>query len=349
MKKQYYLKISLLLMAFATMMLVAACEEEQEETDDNYYHDEPNEAPDCVIISPASGSYLFKGDTINITVSAEDPDGNLSKVYFYVNDSIIDSLTQAPFTTEWLTNSEQFGEHMITAKAVDERSYRDTYTISTTLYVGHGDGVTDIDGNSYPTVIIGEQEWMAENLKTTTYKDGTPIPVLTSSEWEDANYGALCWYNDDSITSLGALYKSYAVKTDKLCPDGWHVSTNEDWINMEVYLGMDSAQAQNYGWRGTNQGSQIAGRGDLWINSTLVRNAEFGIAGFMALPSGYISHRGGFHGSYGTYDDYVIFWVAPDLQNESCTKRFLYYREAGIFKAAQNTTGWGYSVRCVKD
>ena len=347
MKKQYYLKISLLLMAFATLMLVAACEEE---TQDDY---NLNSAPYCTIIEPISGSVYREADTISITVAVDDPDNDVSKVYFYVNDSAIDSLTKAPYTTAWPTEGAQLGSHQIKARAVDEKNYYDIYYISITLieriYFGNGDGVTDIDGNSYPTVIIGEQEWMAENLKTTTYKDGTPIPVLTSSEWEDANYGALCWYNDDSITSLGALYKSYAVKTDKLCPDGWHVSTNEDWINMEVYLGMDSAQAQNYGWRGTNQGSQIAGRGDLWINSTLVRNAEFGIAGFMALPSGYISHRGGFHGSYGTYDDYVIFWVAPDLQNESCTKRFLYYREAGIFKAAQNTTGWGYSVRCVKD
>lgn len=94
--------------------------------------------------------------------------------------------------------------------------------------------VTDIDGNTYKTVTIGEQTWMAEDLKTATYNDGTEIPNVTvteDNELDSLNKGAYAWYDNEESRgeTYGALYNWYAVKTGKLCPDGWHVPSDEEW------------------------------------------------------------------------------------------------------------------------
>ncbi len=93
--------------------------------------------------------------------------------------------------------------------------------------------MTDQDGNVYKTVTIGTQTWMAENLRTTTYNNGTTIPNITNvNEWASLITGAYCNYNNttstDTITTYGRLYNWYAVNTGKLAPDGWHVPTNEE-------------------------------------------------------------------------------------------------------------------------
>ena len=100
--------------------------------------------------------------------------------------------------------------------------------------------VTDIDGNVYHTVKIGTQTWMVENLKTTKYKDGSVIPLVTdNSAWYNSLTPAYCWYNNDATShkdTYGALYNWYAVSTGKLAPDGWHVPTNSEWTILENYV-----------------------------------------------------------------------------------------------------------------
>jgi len=100
--------------------------------------------------------------------------------------------------------------------------------------------VTDIDGNVYRTVIIGNQEWMAENLKTTRYNDGQPIPNITGdSEWYNLRTPGYCWYNNDisNKETYGALYNWFAVNTGRLAPAGWHVPNREEWSTLINYLG----------------------------------------------------------------------------------------------------------------
>jgi uncharacterized protein (TIGR02145 family) len=112
--------------------------------------------------------------------------------------------------------------------------------------------VSDIDGNIYKTVKIGPQTWMAENLKTTKYCDGSPIsPGIGApagyTDWfdcGDGNYlwygGAYCWYENDASAykdAYGAIYNWHAVGTGKLCPTGWHVPTNSDWTKLITFLG----------------------------------------------------------------------------------------------------------------
>lgn len=101
--------------------------------------------------------------------------------------------------------------------------------------------VTDIDGNVYQTVLIGTQEWMAENLRVTHYRNGDPIPNVTDeNQWDYLVTGAYCSYlNSDSIFSIyGGLYNWYAVGDSRgIAPTGWHVATNDEWNILEAYLG----------------------------------------------------------------------------------------------------------------
>jgi uncharacterized protein (TIGR02145 family) len=127
------------------------------------------------------------------------------------------------------------------------------------------DPLTDIDGNVYKTVKIGNQLWMAENLRTTRYNDGSPIlllnkilitteynnggiDVIEDNRWTDDTRGAYCYYDFtsdvDTIKEFGALYNWYAVGTKKLAPVGWHVPTDDDWNTLVNYL-VDNDKIKN--------------------------------------------------------------------------------------------------------
>jgi hypothetical protein len=93
--------------------------------------------------------------------------------------------------------------------------------------------MTDQDGNVYQTITTGSQTWMAENLRTTKYNDGTAIAnVSTNSDWTNLSTGAYCNYNntsnEDTIATDGRLYNWYAVNVGNLAPKGWHVATNSE-------------------------------------------------------------------------------------------------------------------------
>ena len=106
--------------------------------------------------------------------------------------------------------------------------------------------VKDIDGNKYKTIKIGTQIWMAENLKTTHFNDGTSIVQIDKyDDWKGLISPAYCWYANDSTNKevYGALYNWYAVNTKKLCPKGWHVPTDEEWKQLEICLGMSQELA----------------------------------------------------------------------------------------------------------
>jgi uncharacterized protein (TIGR02145 family) len=104
--------------------------------------------------------------------------------------------------------------------------------------------LTDTDGNEYATTTIGTQVWMTEPLRTTKYNDGSPIPLVTDSlEWVNLESPGYCWYRNDAATykeSYGALYNWYAVSSGKLCPSGWHVPEEQEWVDLINYLGADA-------------------------------------------------------------------------------------------------------------
>lgn len=132
------------------------------------------------------------------------------------------------------------------------------------------------DGYDYDLVAIGGQCWFAENLRTEHYTNGDLIPAnLTDSEWNSTTSGAVAVYGEGSgcdnwspdgdacdpawsLNEYGRLYNWFAVDDDRgLCPTGWHVPTDGEWMTLEMELGMSESQANSIGWRGTDQGSQM--------------------------------------------------------------------------------------------
>jgi len=134
--------------------------------------------------------------------------------------------------------------------------------------------LSDIEGNSYKTIQIGTQVWMAENLKTAKYNDNTSIPLVTIGLWGDTN-PAYSWYNNDPATkdTYGALYKWYTVATGKLCPTGWHVPSDVEWTTLTTFLGGEGVAGGRMKESGTGH----------WLtpNSDATNSS-----GFTALPVG---------------------------------------------------------------
>ena len=207
--------------------------------------------------------------------------------------------------------------------------------------------ITDIDGNEYKTIELGNQTWMAENLKTTTYNDGTSITLIENNEdWQNNTNGAYCWYNYDQGTyanTYGALYNWYAVNTGNLCPDGWHVPTDEEWKVLEIHLGMSQEEADKIEMRGTNEGSKLAGDIDLWTDGDLISNREFGSSGFYAPPGGFRDDV-----SFLTIGLYGNWWSSVESDSYSAWYRCIVYASSEVWRNSAAKRA-GHSVRCLKD
>ena len=209
--------------------------------------------------------------------------------------------------------------------------------------------MTDIDGNSYLTIMVGNQNWMADNLKAANYRNGDPIvTALNDSEWISTTQGAYAMYNDDPSEAevYGNLYNWYAVDDYRgICPEGWHIPSDSEVMELELFLGMDPAQISNTGWRGTSEGSQLAGDFELWSAGYLVSDPEFGSTGFQALPGG---HRHGDWGSYHHIGNHGYFKTSTlGLDGQPC------YREIGYnnseIRREFGNKQTGFSVRCIED
>jgi len=196
--------------------------------------------------------------------------------------------------------------------------------------------VTDIDGNTYTTVFIGDQIWMAENLKVTHYRDGISIPTgYSNSSWKNLSTSAYAVYegNENNTAIYGYLYNWHAINdSSNIAPEGWHVPADSEWTTLIEYLG-------------SNAGSKLAGNADLWIDGNLVNNPDFGTSGFTALPSGL---RNYVYGEYGGLGFYGYFWSSTEYNYDNAIPRIINYHALTV---AQNNSSkrFGFSVRCVKD
>lgn len=201
--------------------------------------------------------------------------------------------------------------------------------------------LTDIDGNVYKTITIETQTWMAENLRTTKYNDGTNIHfVPDQAEWSSLyNYDAYCNYNNttniDTIATYGRLYNGWAVKTGKLAPSGWHVPTDDEWTTLINSLGGD-----------TTAGLKLQESGSLhWISSYALGTNE---SGFTALPGG---SRWGFSGRYLAIGYETFWWSSSENEwgNNLLMRRLYYPVSFAICEKYTGSMADGYSVRCIKD
>jgi uncharacterized protein (TIGR02145 family) len=191
--------------------------------------------------------------------------------------------------------------------------------------------VTDVEGNVYKTVTIGTQVWMAENLKTTKYKDGAEIPIVTGTT---PSTGAYCYYEKDISNKAiyGALYNWYTVNTGKLCPIGWHTPSRVEWQTLTDYLGGFYVAGGKMKEQGYNH----------WFAPNTSATNE---SGFTALPGG-IGVTTFFYKGESAY-----FWSSSEYETNNSWSYYvnLFYNSpaGGIGGATFKENG--YSVRCLKN
>jgi len=211
--------------------------------------------------------------------------------------------------------------------------------------------VSDIDGNVYSTVVIGTQEWMAENLRTSKYANGDPIPNVTDgTQWSNLTTGAWCHINNDSQyeNPYGKLYNWFVVDSASgLCPTSWHVPTDEEWKQLEMFLGMSQFEADTIFWRGTDEGGKMKAVGTIQAGTGLWEDPNTGAtnsSGFTGLPGGFRFSSG----SFSTIGNFGYWWSATQYSATTAWKRALYDDTAQVYRS-YNGKGTGFSVRCVRD
>jgi len=206
--------------------------------------------------------------------------------------------------------------------------------------------VTDINGNVYQTVVIGNYEWMAVNLKTTVCSDGVKISCVTGNkDWSDLRSGAYCWYNNDESNAgtYGALYNWYAVNTGKLCPDGWHVPSDEEWKFLEgssdTRYGIGDPIWDNSNGRGLDAGQRLMAVSG-WNSGGNGSDA----LGFSALPGGERTSDGRFFvlGRSG------FWWSSTEYNASGAWYRNMIYGVEDINRGS-HPKWMGFSVRCIRD
>jgi len=212
-------------------------------------------------------------------------------------------------------------------------------TVFMTITKIHAQTVKDADGNEYPVVKIGSQVWMAENLRSTKFNDGTPITYIKGeNNWAalhgELNRPAYSWYNDDSKSYKdlhGALYNWWAVKTNKLCPTGWHVPTDEEWSILVNFLGGDTIAGAKL--KSTSKAD--------WLDPNTGATNE---TGFNAKGTGYHS----FLGSYIYKGAVSYFWTSTEYDLHNSYFRLLYNDYANVLRSFLYNTS-GFCVRCIQD
>ena len=193
--------------------------------------------------------------------------------------------------------------------------------------------VTDIDGNTYDTVHIGNQIWFKQNLKTTRYRNGGSIPyVLGNATWVALTTGAWSNYDHDAANDpiYGKLYNWYTTLGDTLCPTGWGVPTDAEWTTLTTYLGGESVA-----------GGKMKSIGTTYWNSP--NTGATNESGFSALPGGYR-----LSGSFFNIRGYAFFWSATEVATSSAWNRLLYNIDGGLSRSS-GIKSVGSSVRCLKD
>lgn len=193
--------------------------------------------------------------------------------------------------------------------------------------------ITDIDGNTYRTVKIREQWWMAENLKVKHYRNGDAIPNVTDNKaWVNLKKGAYCRYDNDEAKAetFGNLYNWYAVNDPRcLAPKGWHVPSYAEWQKLVDYLGVSSVYGgkmkETAHWSGPNTGATNE-------------------SGFSALPGGYC----GYNGNFFFIGRHALFWSSTESNRDNAWTWTLHYDNSAVYFSSLDKRS-GFSVRCVRD
>jgi uncharacterized protein (TIGR02145 family) len=274
--------------------------------------------PSCNILSPSDDEEIEQGDTSTILIEAE---GDISEVRFYINDSVVGSSNNSPYAYDWNTTGVKTDTHKITSIVESDYGFYvyDELEVIITVHV------TDFEGNKYQGVQIGNQIWMAENLKTTHYSDGTPIPmVLQDSDWENLGNEdkAYCYFNNSvsNLNTYGALYTWAATMNGQpssknnpsgvqgICPNGWHLPSMTEWEELLKYIEAE--------------------------------NISLSESGFSPLYAGFRESDGEFRG----ITSYAYFWCSVGQYPNTAWRLSLV--GLGFKESLKNA---GFCVRCIKD
>ena len=193
-----------------------------------------------------------------------------------------------------------------------------------------------IDGHTYEVVLIGDQCWFAENLRTTVYRNGDTIPAgLTDEAWTSTTSGATAVYDNDAsyVSTYGRLYNWYAgTDTAELCPSGWHVPTDGEWTDLENYI-------SSLGFIGT-EGTALKSTSD-WGSIGGNGTDNFG---FSAFPGGRRYYTGSFQGA-----SWLGYWWSSSTTSEYLA----FYRGLDNYETEieriDDSKAMGFSVRCLRD
>jgi len=208
--------------------------------------------------------------------------------------------------------------------------------------------VTDGDGNVYQTVQICNQEWLLTDLATTTCNDGTPIPEVTSDvAWEALSTGAFCWYNNDQATQVangfGALYNWYIIDECNICPVGYHVATDAEWIELTECIVGGPVDPNQTGATNLGVGDALRETGTAhWM----APNAATNTSGFTAFGGGFRDSDALF-GTFWHITEAAGYWCSDDGP-QGGWQRSLSNQNGYIYRYPRDKR-YGFSVRCIKD
>jgi len=197
--------------------------------------------------------------------------------------------------------------------------------------------VSDIDGNTYKTIAIGNQTWMAENLKTTKYRNGDLIGTTTKVgfpySYEDYPKYQWVYLYDSNLDIYGRLYTWHAATDSRnLCPTGWHLPTDSDWDKLITFLGGNYLAGGKLKEVGTSH----------WDSPNRGATNE---SGFTALPGGSRS----IYGEFRELGERVNFWSPTERAFDKGKTYFLYYNDNSIYATGNENKTTGQYVRCVRD
>ncbi len=308
--EKYFVQLSILAILGVTI-LNNGCEKEKKEL---------NEAPSCTFISPANNSVFEQGDIVTIAVDAEDRDGSITEVKFYIDYVYKSSTDSFPYCYSW-EGTTTIHTHTVKATAFDNDGDSSSSEIKVSI-ITDIDTIADTrDNKLYKIVRIGKQVWMAENLNY------------------DAGVGS--WFYNDNVAYAEIYGRLYDWQTAcNVCPDGWHLPKKSEWENLINYLG----------------GREIAGAkmketGILhWNSPNTVATNE---SGFTALPGGR------YEDEYFGIGNNCAFWSATKYTSpwiSICSYFVIMYNDSGEFSSTNSYVFvhegfWDsrYSVRCIKD
>lgn len=229
--------------------------------------------------------------------------------------------------------------------------------------------VQDVDGNQYDAVRIGNQVWMAENLKTTHYKDGTEIPLVVKIEGFDVDYSKTQPYRycpnnaETNVDNYGYLYNWPAVMhgaessdanpsgVQGICPDGWHVPSRAEWEQLRTYMssepmyrtsdypapdGIAKALAATWGWESSS-----------WAGTPGNDPSSNNVSGFSALPAGACTWDATVFGSFNSFGFSADFWSSTI--SSWGVDYFNLQHAYSITYISSSNKDLAFSIRCVQD